>query len=181
MKRSADSKPSEIVVAKIGKTIGLDGKLKLHLLSDFPEQFKKGSKFFCEGEELIVDSFDPSALTVRFRGYSGVDSASRLTNKTISTTFEATRESCRLKEGEFFWFDVVGLMVYEAGELLGSVESIERYGATDYLSIKTADALVADGMPKSFLLPYQDRFVEKISLEDRSIYAQNAKDILSES
>ncbi len=181
MKRSIQNDSSQLVVAKIGKTVGLDGKLKLHLFSDFPEQFTKGARFYSDGEELVIESFEPKSSNVKFKNFNDVDSASRLTNKTIATTLDDTRERCKLGKDEFFWFDIVGLSVFENDENLGVVENIERYGPTDYLCIKTDEKLVGDGMPKSFLLPYQDRFVSSICLEDKRVNATYAKDILSES
>lgn len=181
MKRSFEKDPSLLEVAKIGKTVGLDGKVKLHLSTDFPEQFKKGARFFSGSEEFVLESFERASSTARFKGYDDVDKASCLANKIIYTTIEATRESCGLKNGEFFWFDVVGLEVCEEGETLGRISSIERYGAVDYLLIATSEELVKEGFAKSFLLPYQDRFVSSVSLEERKVYATFAKDILSES
>ena len=35
-------------VARLGKTVGLKGGLRLYNLSDFPTQFKKGAKFLLE-------------------------------------------------------------------------------------------------------------------------------------
>ena len=46
--------PDELLeVAKIGKTIGLKGALKLHDKSDFPKQFKKGANFFLGTGEIL--------------------------------------------------------------------------------------------------------------------------------
>ena len=136
-----------------------------------------------EGKNFLkdIESFEPKSSNVKFKNFNDVDSASRLTNKTIATTLDDTRERCKLGKDEFFWFDIVGLSVFENDENLGVVESIERYGPTDYLCIKTDEKLVRDGMPKSFLLPYQDRFVSSICLEDKRVNATYAKDILSES
>lgn len=36
---------SSIYIGKLGKTVGLDGSLKIYIESDFPEQFKKGAVF----------------------------------------------------------------------------------------------------------------------------------------
>lgn len=181
MRRNFEKDSGDLTVAKIGRTVGLGGKLKLHLSTDFPEQFKKGAVFNAQGEELVIESFDLDSLSVKFKGFDNVDDAAKLTNKTLETTLENTRESCKLGENEFFWFDVVGLDVVEGDELLGKVTEIERYGATDYLNVKTDAKLVGDGMPKSFLLPYQDRFVSSISIEEGKVVATHAKDILSES
>ena len=64
---------------------------------------------------------------------------------------------------------------------MGVVEQIEQFAKTDYFNIKTDEELVKNGSAKAFLLPYQDRFVKKISLEERKIYAEFAKDILDAS
>ncbi len=181
MKRSFEIDPTQLTVAKIGKTVGLDGKLKLHLYTDFPEQFKKGAKFYSLGETLEIESYDTASSTVKFKNFNDVDSAAKLTNRTISTTLDDTRDRCRLGKDEFFWFDIVGLFVFENDENLGVVESIERYGAVDYLVVKTDAALVKSGMPKSFLIPYQDRFILSVSLEEKRINVSYAKDILSAS
>jgi len=181
MKRSFEIDPAQLTVAKIGKTVGLDGKLKLHLSTDFPEQFKKGACFYSLGEALEIESYDTASSTVKFKNFNNVDDASRLTNRTISATLDSTRKDCKLGKDEFFWFDIIGLDVIEDSETLGVVESIERYGITDYLSVKTDIKLVNENLPKSFLLPYQDRFVSSISLEEGKIYAMHAKDILIES
>ncbi len=181
MKRSFEIDPAQLTVAKIGKTVGLDGKLKLHLSTDFPEQFKKGALFYSLGETLEIESYEVASSTVKFKNFNNVDDAAKLTNRTISATLDSTRQDCKLGKDEFFWFDIVGLEVVEEGETLGAVESIERYGVTDYLSVKTDAKLVDKGLPKSFLIPYQDRFVLSVSLEDGKIYATYAKDILIES
>jgi 16S rRNA processing protein RimM len=181
MKRNFEKDSSQLTVAKIGRAIGLGGKLKLHLLTDFPEQFKKGALFYSQGEAFEVESFEVGSSVVKFKNCNTVDDASKLTNRVIETTLENTRENCKLGKEEFFWFDIVGLKVVEDGELLGSVVEVERYGPTDYLNVKTDDKLVAEGLPKSFLLPYQDRFVVSVSLNEGKVVAAHARDILSES
>ncbi len=178
MKRTFENESSQLMVAKIGKTVGLDGKLKLHLMTDFPEQFKKGAAFESLGETLVVESYDISSSAIKFKNYNDVDSAAKLTNRVLYTTMESTRESCKLGKDEFFWFDIVGLDVVEDGETLGVVDSIERYGNTDYLVVNTDKNLVAKALPKSFLLPYQDRFILSVSIDERRIVAAHAKDIL---
>jgi 16S rRNA processing protein RimM len=181
MKRTFESDPEQLSVAKIGKTVGLDGKLKLHLTTDFPEQFKKGALFYSFGDTLEIESYEATSSVVKFKNFNTVDASAKLTNRTISTTLDSTRQNCKLGKDEFFWFDIVGLEVVEAGEVLGVVESIERYNITDYLSIKTNEKLVSAGLAKSFLLPYQDRFVVSVSLEEGKVNAMYAKDILTES
>ena len=44
---------NKVYVAKLGKTVGLQGHLRLFIDSDFPEQFKKGA-IFTTNRNLIL-------------------------------------------------------------------------------------------------------------------------------
>ena len=60
-----------------------------------------------------------------------------LTNKTIYTTKEETRKNCKLKKGEFFYFDIIGCEIYENNQRLGEVKDIDTVGANHLFLIKT--------------------------------------------
>lgn len=48
-----------VQVAKLGKSVGLKGYVKLHNLSDFYEQFKIGAKFFDINQKIYtIKAFD---------------------------------------------------------------------------------------------------------------------------
>jgi 16S rRNA processing protein RimM len=168
-----------IEVAKLGKAVGLKGFLKLHDLSDFPDQFKKNSKFFIdENKTLEISDFDKTRNIVRFVGINDRDEAFKLTNKILKTTKEDTLKNCKLKKGEFFWFDIIGCKVIENDETLGMVEDIERIGTQDYLSVKSGDDFVKNGFQKSFLIPYIDKYIAQTDVDSRQIITLNAKDLL---
>ena len=50
---------NKIPIAKIGKTHGLKGWVKLHLLTDFPEQFQKNRNFDSDKGELRIEQINP--------------------------------------------------------------------------------------------------------------------------
>jgi 16S rRNA processing protein RimM len=52
---------------------------------------------------------------------------------------------------------------------------------TDYLVIATDEALVKEDLSKSFLLPYIERYVLTVGLEEKTVYTKDAKDILEAS
>lgn len=169
-------------IAKLGRTIGLRGDLKLHFLSDFPEQFKKGAVFSTRKRgDLTILNFDKNRLLVRFEGYESPEFAQKLVNTILLTTIEKTRQNCLLKEGEFFWFDIVGLEVYEEEKLLGKVDEIQRIAEQDYLHVNTDSALIKDGFSKNFLIPYIDRFIIKTNLQEKAIHVKDGFAILQSS
>jgi len=174
--------PNLLHVATLGRTVGLKGDIKLNLHTDFPEQFVKGATFEMEnGSVLTLQSYNPDRELAHIIGYDTPEAAKVLTNAKLFTTHEATRARCKLAKGEFFWFDLPGLNVFEGEKLLGSVQEIERIGAQDYLSVKTESTLVEKGAAESFFIPYIDRFVLKVDLETKKILVDGGVDLLEAS
>jgi len=170
-----------LFIAQIGRTVGLHGDLKLHLHTDFPEQFHPGALFESSRGKLEIASYHAGRSLVSFVGYASIESAKKLTNTKLYTTLAQTQEACQLDEGEYFWFDIIGASVYEEGELIGVVEDIDRMSGTDYLSIKTAQAHTEAGLAKHFLLPYIPRYVCAVDIEAKKISVKDAKEILEAS
>jgi len=168
-------------VAKLGKAVGLHGEMKLHVKTDFPEQFKTGAIFESKRGELEIEIYNPQRDLVKFKGIDSVEAAKKLTNIDLFTTEEKTRQDIKLEEGQFFWFDIIGNSVYEGELLLGRVAEIERLGATDYLKLETDKDLVSKKMPSSFLIPYLDNFVLEVDTEAKIIRVQGGFDILEAS
>ncbi|MDD5405536.1 MAG: ribosome maturation factor RimM [Sulfurovaceae bacterium] len=168
-------------IAQIGRTVGLMGDLKLHLHTDFPEQFKAGSKFESDRGELEVISYNQSREIIRFRGYESMESAKKLTNAKIYASEEQTKEICSLKDGEYFWFDIIECKVIENGEVLGIVKDIERLAVNDFLEIDTTPELIKAGMPKNFLVPYIPRYIINVDVNNKEIQVFDAKSILETS
>lgn len=169
------------LIAQIGRTIGLWGDLKFHIHTDFPEQFKVGQTYKTNRGDLTIAEMNMKRGIIRFQGYESIDSAKKLTNVKIFADISQTKENCDLNEGQHFWFDIIGCTVEDEGIVIGTIEDIQRMGDTDYLAIKTDESFVEEGLPKSFLLPYIDRYVVKADVESKLVYTKDAKDILEAS
>lgn len=169
-------------VATLGKTVGLRGDMKLHIKSDFPQQFYAGAEFLSkDASPLVLEDVNLERHTVRLKGIHTPEETKRFINQKLFTTYEATREQIALEEGEFFWFDIIDCSVVEAGMILGKVKEIERIGVVDYLSVTTSDALVAKGESKSFLIPYHEPFLLQTDIDTKTIEVAGCLDILQAS
>ena len=169
------------LIAQIGRTIGLWGDLKFHIHTDFPEQFKVGKTYKTNRGDLTIAEMNMKRGIIRFQGYESIDAAKKLTNVKIFADIVQTKENCDLDEGQHFWFDIIGCTVEDEGIIIGSIEDIQRMGDTDYLVIKTDESFVKEGLSKTFLLPYIDRYVVKADVEAKLVYTKDAKDILESS
>nr|MBP3724439.1 16S rRNA processing protein RimM [Campylobacter sp.] len=169
-----------IEVCKLGKTIGLKGAIKLHNHSDFPEQFKKGAKFYDKnGKEFVIFSFDKTNFTAIFDGFFDIDLAKTLTNTTLYRTLEDTKKYCKLKKDEFFYFDIIGCEIVEDNQILGVVSDILEIGAGFLFAVKTSQNFST--YPKEFFIPYLDNFIEKVDLDKKQIFVKNSLEILKNS
>lgn len=169
-------------IATIGKTVGLKGDLKLHIKSDFPEQFVKGASFFINKKEKItLEEVNDERGLIKISGYDSPESARRFTNAKLYTTLSETKKNCHLEDGEFFWFDIIGCSVYEGTLLLGVVEEVERIAIADYLSVVTDENLVAEGHAKKFLIPYHEPFILETSVDEKVIKVDGGIGILEAS
>ena len=169
------------LIAQVGRTIGLWGDLKFHIHTDFPEQFKVGQTYKTNRGDLTISDINEKRGTIRFQGYESIDAAKKLTNVKIFADIVQTKENCDLAEGQHFWFDIIGCAVEDEGLVIGTIEDIQRMGDTDYLVIKTDESFVKEGLSKTFLLPYIDRYVVKADVESKLVYTKDAKDILESS
>jgi len=173
---------SPIEVAQIGRLVGLGGELKLHIHSDFPEQFRAGKTFDTQKNiKLEIASYNEKRGLVLFRGYESRESASCLVNSYLLTTMEATLEDCALDEDELFWFDIIGCTVEDNGTVLGLVKDIERIGDTDYMVITTDKVLVDKDLSKKLFIPYIDRYVISTSKEEKVIHVKDGLELLENS
>ncbi|TLD81514.1 16S rRNA processing protein RimM [Helicobacter sp. MIT 05-5293] len=166
-------------VARIGRLVGIRGGLKLHIMSDFPYIFVPQALFHTKSsfvKELRIQHYDATKKLVIFEGFTSRESAAKLVNVDLYSTLEESRQMCKLRENEYLWEEIIGVNVQEEGENLGIVCQIERIGALDYLIIDTHQALIEQGMPRSFLIPNIDQYI--IELSPQGIYTRNAKSLL---
>jgi 16S rRNA processing protein RimM len=169
-------KNKKIPIAKIGKSYGIKGWQKLHLLTDFPEQFKPGETFSSDKTDLTIEKIDLKRNLVKFEGVDTPEDAKKLTNRKLYTTEEETRERIKLKKGEYFWFDIEGCDVYENGKRLGKVKEIQR-ADVDYLLINTDENLIKEGYPKRFMIDFK-RNVKEVDIQNKKIQTSGAFDLL---
>ncbi len=173
-------KNKKIPIAKIGKSFGVRGWQKLHILSDFPEQFKKGASFESDRVELTIEDIDLKRGLVKFKGVNSPQEAKKLTNRALYTTPEKTKEEIELKEGEYFWFDIEGCDVFEKIDnkevRIGKVVEIER-ADEDYLVIEVDEKLKEKGYPKRLLINFK-RNVKDVDVDNKKIVATGAFELL---
>ncbi len=100
-----------LLVAKIGRLVGVNGALKLHIMSDFPSIFVPKATFHLQTQTqtslgtLCIHTFNPTTNLVTFEGYESRESAAKLVNCELYSTLEESKQI--LKEGEILWQELI--------------------------------------------------------------------------
>ncbi|MCX2682791.1 ribosome maturation factor RimM [Campylobacter sp. MIT 21-1685] len=173
-----------VCVAKLGKSIGLKGYIRLHNLSDFPSQFKKDAVFFtsfhsvCDidfSKKLTIKHYNSFNKIVLFENYNSREKVKELTNIYLYQSIEYTRNTCILKKDEYFYFDILGceLWVFMSDlklQKIGKVKDIIENTMGYLFEIQTDENMIKKGFAKIFYVPYLDKFVKKIEIEKSRIF-----------
>ncbi len=173
----------KIYIAKLGKTVGLKGQLKLHIDSDFPEQFSVNTTFKTNKNiTLTIESFNKISNVVKFIGLDTIEDATKLINQQLFTSIEDTKQNCKLQKDQYFWFDLENSTIEEEGTTIGTLVEIQRYPQCDYFEIQTSKELVEErSLPSTFLLPYTPQYIIEVNTNDKIIKVQGAFEILEAS
>ena len=166
----------QVEIATIGKVVGLGGELKLHLQTDFVDQFVAGAKFTLKNtKSLEIESYNPKRGLVKFKHYNVREDAAVLTNQKLYLTQDESRANCELGENQYFWFDMIGAEVIEEGKVLGVIKDIERISTMDYLKITTDKDLVKAKYSKEFYIPYiMDIYIQRFDIDAKKLYTRDA-------
>ena len=152
----------QVILAAVAGAHGVGGEVRLKLFSESAESLKRHKRLFVDEDRpltlLSVRGGAPGAIA-RFAEVADRNSAEALRGKTLSVP---RAELPPLGEGEYYHADLIGMpCVSASGEPLGTVTTVENFGAGDLLEIEKRDG-------KKSLIPFRDGIAE---LKDDRIVA----------
>lgn len=116
---------------------GLNGALRVEVLSDDPTRFVVGSRMYLEGSDRILTvawvQDDGPGLLLRFEEVTSREAADVLRQRYL----EVPHPARPLPEGEFYWHELMDVPVLaDDGEVLGKVADIFRTGGGEILVVR---------------------------------------------
>lgn len=157
-------------VAKVLTTHGLNGEVKVALITDFPEErFAVGSKLALKNDHekiLTVKSGRPfkQFWLVQFEEITDIEQAEKLRGKILVVNEENQQE---LPEGLYYYRDILDCDVIdnETGERIGKITDIQSPGANDVWE-------VTEDSGKEFLIPFIEDVVKKVDVPNKKVYVE---------
>lgn len=159
-----------IRIGKIVNTHGIKGELRIR--SDFEKKelvFKVGMRLYLGKEKIEQEitsyrkhkEFD----MVTFKGYQNINEVLDF----LKMDVYVNRDDLSLSSSEYLLEDLIGMDVIEDGEFLGKINDFV-YNSSNIL-------LVVEGK-KTFYIPYQGNYIEKVSIREKKVYTKQAKDLI---
>src|SRR5919202_570953 len=145
----SDSGERKIALAAVAGAHGVKGEVRLKLFSDSADSLAAHGQLYVGGAKrrlLAIRDAGKSAVA-RFEGISDRSAAEALRGSLVEVDRSALPP---LEEGEYYHVDLIGLpAVDQDRNAVGTVVSVENYGAGDLLEIELEEG-------KRSLVPFRD-------------------------
>ena len=125
---------SEIEFITIGEILapwGNRGKLKVRLITDFPQRFSPSSTIYINRQPATVDSVEwrKGKVIIKLSTINSLDAAQKLRGQPVEIS---ASQIYTLPEGQYYHFQLIGLEVWTTqGELLGTIADILTADSND--------------------------------------------------
>lgn len=159
-----------IVIGQIRKTVGLQGWLRVGLMTDFPDRFEPGEELFLkkrfgEPESVVISEWRPhfaeNTVDIKLEDAESCDLASAYVNALVVIPKDEREELD--SEDEFYPDQLEGMQVLSPeGEACGVVIKMDADAPCPYLLVKADEA-------GEVMIPFRQNFISSISKSDRTV------------
>ncbi len=156
-----------IQIGTLLKPFGLKGEMKVYSMTDFPEERLAPKKVIylekeAEKKPFTIASFrmHKGQPLISFEGFQDIN---RIESYSRSALYVRKSDLPALAEGEYYFYQLKGLEVYDQQlNRIGTVMRMETGAAHNLIRILTLEQ-------KEVLVPYVEAFVRKVDLEHHRI------------
>ena len=136
----ASNKRKKVAVGSINGVWGVQGHVKVTVLTSNPERFKTGVTLLLQGipRKVLDVQFPRGYPAVLFRGFESRAAAESIVGELIEIPESDLPE---LPDGEYYVHDLVGMAVESSeGEHLGTLVEVLRTGSNDVYLVRREGA-----------------------------------------
>jgi 16S rRNA processing protein RimM len=150
-----------IRIAVVSGVHGLQGRLKILVISDIRDRFEKDKSVFINIDnnfsEFKIIGFNiqkGKTALIELGGVSDRDAALRFRGLDICIKkAEAEKTRSELEEDSYYYYDIIGCAVYHRGQQFGTVTDILNAGSGEILIISNEEG-------KRFMVPFVESMVD---------------------
>ncbi|MFC2016226.1 ribosome maturation factor RimM [Chloroflexota bacterium] len=165
------SKPEFIAIGKILASWGFKGKLKVEVVTDFPQRFAASSKVYINQQPMTIDSAEwhKGKAIIKLNTIDSIEDADKLQGQLVEIHHSQLHP---LPEGQYYHFQLIGLEVWTTQEeLLGNI--------TEILTGPGNDNYVVSGTKGETLIPVIEDVIKSIDLDKGYLVIEPIEGLLS--
>ncbi|MBO4823325.1 MAG: 16S rRNA processing protein RimM [Clostridia bacterium] len=149
-----------VAIGTVLKPRGLQGELKIDITYNRPAVFNdlKSVSLHEQTYQVVRSSVQNGFAYLRLTGVDSIEQAEKLRNQIVKVDASALH----LAPDEVLSSDLIGFEVVHNGQKIGTVASIENYGAGDFFEI----AVDGQGF---VLLPNEDEFIAETNMTTHTL------------
>ena len=160
-----------ITIGEVQAPWGNQGKLKVKVLTDFPERFAPSSTVYINQQPMTIAQVEwqKGNAIIKLNAVDSVAAAQGLKGQPVEIHHSQLKS---LPEGQYYHFQLIGLEVWTAqGELLGTV--------TEILTAPSNDIYIVQGNRGEILIPAIGDVIKSIELDKGRIIIEPIEGLLS--
>jgi 16S rRNA processing protein RimM len=159
-----------ITIGQIQAPWGNKGKLKVRVLTDFPQRFAPSSTVYINRQPMTIAQVEwqKGNAIIKLNAVDSVAAAQSLKGQVVEIHHSQLKS---LPEGQYYHFQLIGLEVWTAqGELLGTV--------TEILTAPSNDIYIVQGNRGEILIPAIGDVIKSIELDKGCIIIEPIEGLL---
>lgn len=149
---------------------GLNGRLKIFIISDIMERFSRGNRVFVSTEGIggffEIEEFLPRKGKTALLKLGGIDTVERAAAckgaELLIPAGEAGEFRNKLAADEFLYSDIIGCTVFRDDEEFGAVKDIIQAGAGDILIVAGKDG-------REYMIPFVTSMVDTSRIAEGAV------------
>ncbi len=165
-----------LAIGKILKPWGIKGKVKIFSYAESPETFQGLSELYLQGTqgavtlELETATAHKKGVLLKFKGRDSIKEAEELTGLTL---YMDKKDLCPTEEGEYFWFQLIGMTVKtDEGKLLGTIKHIMNTGSNDVYVVQQGG--------RELLIPAIREVIQEVDVDQKTMIISPMEGLLSD-
>jgi len=160
-----------ITIGQVVAPWGIKGKLKVAVITDFPQRFVPHSQIYVNRQPMTIVSTEwhKGRAIIKLDTIDSIEQAEKLRGQAV----EIPRSQIQpLPEGQYYHFQLIGLEVWTSqGELLGNI--------TQILTAESNDNYVVSGAKGEILIPAIEDVVKCVDLDKGRITIEAINGLLN--
>ena len=162
----------KVVVGQIISAHGIQGQFKIKSFTTDPDDLFTFNKLFIDEkyDEIFLKKIR-SINEYFIVSCSEIDSRNKV-DDILNKNILINRSQLPDIGDEFYFNDLIGLSVISNEEIIGPVISVNNFGSSDLLEVKTLSN------DKKYFLPFNDKTIEQVDQKKKIIYLKNISQYL---